>query len=81
MHSSKISKTLAQALARHADKIDDYWMEEDQCFESGDWSIWIYLKPEWENGHDPGCGTIHEGTVKDAIAVLRAIQPTTLPRD
>ena len=81
MRSNKIPKTLRAELQRHADKIDEYWMEEDEFEpELGDWSIWVYLKPEFENGYDPGLGCIHEATAKDAIAALRMIQPTTVPR-
>jgi hypothetical protein len=81
MHSSRIPKTLQAELVRHAHKIAEYWMEEDEFEpELGSWSIWIYLTPDYENGYDPGLGCIHEATAKDAIAALRMTQPTTVPR-
>jgi len=82
MKSNRIPKTLARELERHAHEIEEYWMEED-CFEpeAGDWSIWIYLTPEFENGYDPGLGIIHEATARDSIDALRHVQPTTRPRD
>ena len=81
MHSNRMPKTLVRELERHAHQVEEYWMEDDGFEpEKGDWSIWIYLRPEFENGYDPGLGLIHEATAKDAIDALRRVQPTTVPR-
>jgi len=79
MHTSQIPKTLAQAIKRHESRIEEFWMEEDDFEPSlGSWSIWIYLRPEYES--EPGLGLIHEATARDAIEALRRVQPTTAPR-
>ena len=79
MRSNRIPNTLLRALERHANHIEEFWMEEDGFQpELGDWSIWIYLRPEYES--DPGLGLVHESTARDAIEALRRVQPTTAPR-
>lgn len=36
---------------------------------------WIYLKPGWQNGNDPGTHGIVEGTRREAYATLTNAKP------
>lgn len=37
--------------------------------------IWVYLKPGYQNGFDPGCHQIHEDTVRECVISLSAVEP------
>lgn len=81
MKSNRIPKTLQAELEKRRHQIEEYWMEEDGFQpEYGDWSIWIFLTPDFEDGGDPGLGTLHESTARDAINALHRVQPTTVIR-
>ncbi len=36
---------------------------------------WIYLKPGWQNGADPGTHSIVEDSKRDAYSTLRSAKP------
>ena len=79
MISERIPKKLQQALSRHADVIQNYYMEDDGFGDKeGSWSIWIHLKPglicpEME------CGTIHEADAMKAVEKLAGVERAPAP--
>ena len=75
------TKTKNQTGLRSLDRLErdprvvDIWTEDDGCFQSDGGKdrlgIWIQLAPgfNWR-----GCSCCHEGTVRDALTALRAVE-------
>lgn len=61
----KVPKTLLAACAKRADAVDEVGKDDD--------GYWVWLKTGWVCP-DMECGTIHEYTVADAIAMLKTIK-------
>ncbi len=51
----------------HRDKIQEEYRDSD--------GYWIYLKPGWQNGADPGTHGIVEDTKGEAYRTLRNAEP------
>jgi hypothetical protein len=76
MKSSRPLKTVQRLIEKHADKIDEYWIEEDgfgDADELGGFSYWIYFKKGWIN-YMTETHCIHECTAKDVKEHFKYIE-------
>jgi len=75
MINSQIPKTIAAWIFNNADKIEEYWMEEDEFNGSrSPWSIWLHLKPGLIAA-DTETHFIHESTAKAFLIAALNIEP------
>lgn len=66
-----MSKQLDAMIAKHPEKFAS-WHSEDHNARGLDY--WVYCKPPYFSP-DMECGTIHEDTVKETLAKMRAVIP------
>ena len=74
MMTRPLPKTLQALAARHPEKFNEGWTEQDDWAGLGTWSHWLYLKNGWCYP-EPGAHIIHEHTVKEVRAAWREIEP------
>tara|TARA_R110002012_G_C11424194_1_gene588631 strand:+ start:467 stop:712 length:246 start_codon:yes stop_codon:yes gene_type:complete len=72
MKNPKMPLTVKRWAEKNKDKVSDLFLEEDQAFDGGDWSIWCYLKTGWICA-DMECGTIHEPFACDFLDKAKSI--------
>lgn len=73
MRTSAIPKTIQKWIDKNPEIVDEYWMEDSDPDEYGDWSIWLYFKYGYINTcSETHC--IHESTVKDFFAHVKCIE-------
>ena len=65
-----MSKQIQQYVDAHPDKFES-WHTEDNNARGLDY--WVYCKAPYYSP-DMECGTIHEDTVKDALAKMRGVE-------
>jgi len=74
-----LPKSLLKAIARHPERFDEGWSEQDGFGERrNQWAHWVYLAPGWRNYIlDPGAPLhiIHECSVRECVQQFNGVQP------